>query len=102
MGGRAAVFRLGRRRHLFKATVSQPRAKARPNHSPTPRHGGRASECDGDGVLAGGCGGSGGGGGGAAEASRVVEGLPPHTGLQLRASFLFVDAWRGERLLTAP
>jgi len=64
-------------------------------------HGGRASECDGDGVLAGGCGGggastSGSGGGGGAEASRVVEGLPPHTGLQLRASFLFVDAWRGE------
>ena len=54
-------------------------------------HGGRASECDGDGVLAGGCGGGGGG-----EVSRVVEGLPPHTGLQLRASFLFVDAWRGE------
>ena len=26
----------------------------------------------------------------------MVEGLPPHTGLQLRASFLFVDAWRGE------
>jgi len=52
-------------------------------------------------VLAGGCGGggastSGSGGGGGAEASRVVEGLPPHTGLQLRASFLFVDAWRGE------
>ena len=36
------------------------------------------------------------GSGGGAEASRVVEGLPPHTGLQLRASFLFVDAWRGE------
>lgn len=80
--------------------MSQPRAKAPPSHFPTPRHGGRASECDGDGVLAGGCGG--GGTAVAAEASRVVEGLPPHTGLQLRASFLFVDAWRGERCLTAP
>ena len=63
-------------------------------------------------MLAGGCGGggsasasgsaSGSASAAAAEASRVVEGLPPHTGLQLRASFLFVDAWRGEPLRYSP
>lgn len=50
--------------------------------------GGSAEECGGDGVLAGGCDG--------AEASRLVTGLPPHTTLQLEASFLFVDSWEGE------
>ena len=50
--------------------------------------GGRAAVCGGDGVLAGGCDG--------AESSRLVSDLPPHTTLQLEASFLFVDSWEGE------
>jgi hypothetical protein len=105
-------LRLGRRRQSCQGNASQPSARTRPKHYTTPRHGGRASECDGDGVLAGGCGGggsasasgsaSGSASAAAAEASRVVEGLPPHTGLQLRASFLFVDAWRGEPLRYSP
>ena len=52
-------------------------------------HGGRAMACDGDGVLGGGC-------SSGPEATRVVQRLPPHTRLQLEASFLFVDAWQGE------
>ena len=109
-------MRLGRRRQSCQGNASQPSARTRSKHYTTPRHGGRASECDGDGVLAGGCGGGGSGSASAsasgsasgsasaaaAEASRVVEGLPPHTGLQLRASFLFVDAWRGEPLRYSP
>jgi len=50
--------------------------------------GGSAAECGADGVLAGGCDG--------AEASKLITDLPPHTTLQLEASFLFVDSWEGE------
>ena len=54
--------------------------------------GGTHHTCAGGGVLLGPCGHA----GRAPEASRVVDGLPPHERLMLSASFMFIDDWHGE------
>ena len=57
--------------------------------------GGARTACGGDGVVAAApCDGGGGAAAAPRRLTRVVAGLPAHTSLEVRASYLFVDAWR--------